>query len=70
MTTPVQQAREALGARLREIRKDADLTARALAAAMGSHFTKVSKIENGARSPTEQYAPGAPRAGPPIRFRT
>ena len=54
MTTPVQQAREALGARLREIRKDADLTARALAAAMGSHFTKVSKIENGARSPTEQ----------------
>ena len=54
MTTPVQQAREALGARLREIRKDADLTARALAVAMGSHFTKVSKIENGARSPTEQ----------------
>src|SRR5690242_1677976 len=54
VTTPVQQAREALGARLREIRKDADLTARALAAAMGSHFTKVSKIENGARSPTEQ----------------
>src|SRR5262249_15355064 len=54
VTTPVQQAREALGARLREIRKDADLTARALAAATGSHFTKVSKIENGARSPTEQ----------------
>ena len=54
MTTPVQQAREALGARLREIRKDADLTARALAATMGSHFTKVSKIENGVRSPTEQ----------------
>jgi transcriptional regulator with XRE-family HTH domain len=54
VTTPVQQAREALGARLREIRKDADLTARALAVAMGSHFTKVSKIENGARSPTEQ----------------
>ena len=51
---PVQQAREALGARLREIRKDANLTARALAAATGSHFTKVSKIENGARSPTEQ----------------
>ena len=53
MSTPVQQAREALGARLREIRKDANLTARALAAAMGSHFTKVSKIENGARSPSE-----------------
>src|SRR6266536_1788241 len=54
VTTPVQQAREALGACLREIRKDANLTARALAVAMGSHFTKVSKIENGARSPTEE----------------
>lgn len=54
MTTPVQQAREALGARLREIRKDANLTGRALASVMGWHFTKVSKIENGARSPSEQ----------------
>lgn len=54
MTTPVQQAREALGARLREIRKDARLTARALAIAMGWHFTKVSKIENGARGPSEE----------------
>jgi transcriptional regulator with XRE-family HTH domain len=54
LTTPVQQAREALGARLREIRKDAPLSGRALAAAMGWHFTKVSKIENGARSPSEQ----------------
>jgi transcriptional regulator with XRE-family HTH domain len=54
LTTPVQQAREALGARLREIRKDANLTARALAVAIGSHFTKVSKIENGARSPSEE----------------
>jgi len=54
LTTPVQQAREALGARLREIRKDANLTGRALASVMGWHFTKVSKIENGARSPSEQ----------------
>jgi transcriptional regulator with XRE-family HTH domain len=37
LTTPVQQAREALGARLREIRKDATLSGRALAAAMGWH---------------------------------
>lgn len=43
-----------MGARLREMRKDADLSARALAAAMGWHFTKVSKIENGARSPSEE----------------
>jgi len=53
LTTPVRQAREALGARLREIRKDADLTARALAASTAWHFTKVSKLENGARSPSE-----------------
>ncbi len=54
MSTPVQQAREALGGRLREIRKDAGLTARALAVTMGWHFTKVSKLENGARSPSEE----------------
>lgn len=53
MTASVQQARQALGARFREIRKDANLTARALAAAAGWHFTKVSKIENGARTPAE-----------------
>jgi transcriptional regulator with XRE-family HTH domain len=53
LTASVQQARQALGARLREIRKDADLTARALAAAADWHFTKVSKIENGARTPSE-----------------
>lgn len=54
MTTPVQQAREAFGARLREMRKDARLSGRALAVALGWHFTKVSKIENGARSPSEE----------------
>jgi len=54
VSTPVQQAREALGGRLREIRKDAGLTARALAVTMGWHFTKVSKLENGARSPSEE----------------
>jgi transcriptional regulator with XRE-family HTH domain len=53
LTTPVRQARESLGARLREMRKDARLSGRALAAAMSWHFTKVSKIENGDRSPSE-----------------
>jgi transcriptional regulator with XRE-family HTH domain len=52
-TTPVKQAREALGARLREIRKDANLTGRALAGICGWHFTKVSKLEHGAQSPTD-----------------
>jgi transcriptional regulator with XRE-family HTH domain len=53
LTASVQQARQALGARLREIRKDANLTARALAIEANWHFTKVSKIENGARTPSE-----------------
>lgn len=49
-----KQAREALGVRLREIRKDAGLTARRLAAATGQHYTRVSKIENGVQAPTDQ----------------
>lgn len=53
MSASVEQARKALGARLREIRKDADLTARAFAAAAGWHYTKVSKLENGARIPAQ-----------------
>jgi transcriptional regulator with XRE-family HTH domain len=53
LTASVQQARQALGARLREIRKDAGLTGRAFATAAGWHFTKVSKLENGARVPSE-----------------
>jgi transcriptional regulator with XRE-family HTH domain len=53
LSASVQQARQALGARLREVRKDAGLTGRALATAAAWHFTKVSKIENGARQPSE-----------------
>jgi transcriptional regulator with XRE-family HTH domain len=41
---PARQAREALGARLREIRKDAGLTAKAFAGLAGWHFTEVSKL--------------------------
>jgi transcriptional regulator with XRE-family HTH domain len=47
-----RQAREALGARLREIRLDAELTARELAKLAGWHFTKVSKLEHGTRPPS------------------
>jgi transcriptional regulator with XRE-family HTH domain len=56
-TPPSSSAREAqraLGARLREIRKDAGLSGRALAAATGQHFTRVSKIEHGAQPPTDK----------------
>jgi transcriptional regulator with XRE-family HTH domain len=51
-TTPVRQARAALGARLREIRLEATLTGRTLATIHQWHFTKVSKIENGAQNPS------------------
>jgi transcriptional regulator with XRE-family HTH domain len=47
-------AQEALGVRLRELRKDAGLTGRALAAATGQHFTRVSKIENGVQPPSDK----------------
>lgn len=58
MITPpsssARQAQEALGARLREIRKDAGLSARVLATATGQHFTRVSKIEHGVQAPSDQ----------------
>jgi transcriptional regulator with XRE-family HTH domain len=50
---PVKQARQALGARLREIRRDAGLTGRALASASQWHFTRVSKLEHGTQNPSE-----------------
>jgi len=49
----VEQAREALGARLREIRADVGLSGRQLAALAGWHFTKVSKLENGKQHPSD-----------------
>ncbi len=52
--SPAKQAREALGARLREIRKEADLTGRALAVGIGCHYTKISRIENGRQAPSEK----------------
>jgi transcriptional regulator with XRE-family HTH domain len=37
---------------MRDIRKDAGLSARDLAAATGQHFTRISKIEHGVQAPT------------------
>ena len=51
---PAKQAREALGVRLREIRKEAGLTGRALAVGIGCHYTKISRIENGGQAPSEE----------------
>ncbi|WKK26285.1 helix-turn-helix transcriptional regulator [Streptomyces olivoreticuli] len=52
-SSSVQQAREALGKRLREIRKDSGLTARELAARAGWHESKCSRIENGRTGPSD-----------------
>lgn len=53
-SSAAKQARQALGQRLCDIRKDAGLTARALAELTAQHYTRVSKIENGVQSPTDQ----------------
>ncbi|RZS38793.1 helix-turn-helix protein [Herbihabitans rhizosphaerae] len=53
MTNSVHQAREALGHRLRDLRKDAGLSGRQLAMLAGWHSSKISKIEYGKQSPSE-----------------
>ncbi|WP_066950855.1 helix-turn-helix domain-containing protein [Streptomyces lushanensis] len=49
----VQQARESLGLRLREIRKDAGLTSRELARRIGWHESKVSRLEHARTPPSD-----------------
>ena len=49
-----RKAQQALGLRLRELRRDVGLSGRELAAATGWHFTRVSKIENGVQAPTDK----------------
>ncbi|RJO78407.1 XRE family transcriptional regulator [Nocardia panacis] len=47
------QARQVLGARLRELRKDARLDGRQFSTAAGWHWSKTSRIEHGKQSPSE-----------------
>src|SRR5262249_60157750 len=49
------QARQALGARLGEIRKDSGLTGRALALLCGWHESKVSRIEHARTGPSADH---------------
>jgi transcriptional regulator with XRE-family HTH domain len=49
----VQDARAALGERLRELRRHAGLTGRQLAEALSWPASKVSKLENGRQQPTD-----------------
>ncbi|WP_280315735.1 helix-turn-helix domain-containing protein [Nocardia abscessus] len=52
MTDSVQDAREALGQRLREIRRDAGISGRELASREGWHESEVSRIEHGRNTPS------------------
>ncbi|WP_409471983.1 helix-turn-helix domain-containing protein [Streptomyces sp. HC307] len=52
MTTDFQTAREALGARLRELRAEAGLDGKDLAAILGWQTSKVSRLQNGKQTPT------------------
>lgn len=54
MSTDYQTAREALGARLRELRTEAGLDGKDLAAKLGCQPSKVSRLQNGKQTP----APG------------
>ncbi|MEU5091737.1 helix-turn-helix transcriptional regulator [Streptomyces sp. NPDC021356] len=54
MTTDFQTAREALGARLRELRAEAALEGKALAAALGWQTSKVSRLQNGKQTPSRE----------------
>ncbi|WP_033286074.1 MULTISPECIES: helix-turn-helix domain-containing protein [unclassified Streptomyces] len=52
MSTDYQTAREALGARLRELRTEAGLEGKNLAGKLGCQPSKVSRLQNGKQTPT------------------
>ena len=53
MSTDYQQAREALGARLRELRTEAGLNGKEFAERLGWQRSKVSRLENGKQTAAE-----------------
>jgi transcriptional regulator with XRE-family HTH domain len=53
-TSSVDEARKALGKRLRELRQQAGLSGKELAESLSWVGSKVSKIENGKQAPTDQ----------------
>ncbi|WP_432247722.1 helix-turn-helix domain-containing protein [Streptomyces sanyensis] len=54
MTTDFQTAREALGARLRELRTEAGLEGKDLAEQLGWQASKVSRLQNGKQTPSRE----------------
>lgn len=49
----VEEARNALGQRLRELRRQAQLSGKRLVESLSWHASKVPKIENGKQTPTD-----------------
>ncbi|WP_033312851.1 helix-turn-helix transcriptional regulator [Streptomyces iakyrus] len=72
MTTDFQTAREALGARLRELRTEAGLDGKNIASRLGWQTSKVSRLQNGKQTPTRAdltawaNAVGRPEAEPEL----
>ncbi|MBI3689024.1 MAG: helix-turn-helix transcriptional regulator [Actinobacteria bacterium] len=60
--TSVHEARGALGKRLRELRQQADMSGRRLAESLSWPPSKVSKLENGRQTPTDDDIGGWTRA--------
>jgi transcriptional regulator with XRE-family HTH domain len=58
----VHEARNALGRRLRELRRQAELSGRRLAESLSWPASKVSKLENGRQTPTDDDIRGWTRA--------
>ncbi|MGW4247160.1 helix-turn-helix domain-containing protein, partial [Nocardia sp. NPDC004722] len=54
LTSAIHEQRHALGLRLRELRRDAGLTGRALAKLANWPESKISKLEYGRQTPTEE----------------
>ncbi|MFJ4691964.1 helix-turn-helix domain-containing protein [Streptomyces sp. NPDC088766] len=52
MSTDYQTAREALGARLRELRAEAGLDGKTIASRLGCQPSKVSRLQNGRQTPS------------------
>lgn len=62
MTTDFQTAREALGARLRELRTEAGLEGKDIAQKLDWQASKVSRLQNGKQTPTREDLTGWARA--------
>jgi len=60
--TSVHEARDALGKRLRELRQQADMSGRQVAESLSWPPSKVSKLENGRQTPTDDDIRGWTRA--------